>query len=450
MKKVLSGLLLLGSVATFQQPAFAALPFFSSDTPTLAPLVEQVSPAVVNISVSGKVPAQSRVRELFQFFNQQQTPQPEQKFMGLGSGVIINAEMGYIITNYHVIEQANEIKIELSSGQSLSASLVGQDKQSDIALLKVDLKQYDNLTLQEIPFADSDKLRVGDFALAIGNPFGLGQTVTSGIISALGRSGLNIENLENFIQTDAAINSGNSGGALVNLDGELIGINTAILGPNGGNIGIAFAIPSNMVNNLVEQLLQHGEVRRGILGVRGGEITPELANSFALGSQHGAFVYQVTPDSAAERGGIQAGDVITAINGRNIKTFAELRAKVGTLGSGKDVTITLMRDGKKLTQKVKLQGKVDNIRGEAARLLHPALSGATFNNTPNNQGVQITELVTGAMAARYGLKVGDVIVGINRTGINNLVEMQKMIKSAPAVVALNIKRANQHLYVVLD
>jgi len=453
MKKPAFYLLLFFSIATFQQSALAALPFFSDDSPTLAPLVEKVSPAVVNISVSGKARAQSRMTDLFEFFNQQRPVQPEQEFVGLGSGVIIDASQGYIITNYHVVEHADEIKIELQSGQALDATIVGQDKQSDIALLKVDSNKHKNITLHAIPFADSDKLRVGDFVLAIGNPFGLGQTVTSGIISALGRSGLNIENLENFIQTDAAINSGNSGGALVNMEGELIGINTAILGPNGGNIGIAFAIPANMVKNLTEQLIEHGEVRRGVLGVRGGEITPELAKSFSLDSQHGAFVYQVNKDSAAEEAGIKAGDIITAINGRNIKSFAELRAKIGTLGSGKKVRLTLIREGKTLNLEAQLKAskQAQQQREEKqAATLHPALSGAQLSNTPNQQGVKITRVTPNSLAERYGLQASDIIIGINRTRINDLEAMQKMIESSPAVIALNIKRADQYLYVILE
>jgi len=453
MKKTAFYLLLFFSIATFQQTALAALPFFSDDSPTLAPLVEKVSPAVVNISVSGKARTQSHMSELFEFFNQQRPSQPAQEFVGLGSGVIIDASRGYIITNYHVVEHADEIKIELKSGQALDATIVGQDKQSDIALLKVESKQHKNITLHEIPFADSDKLRVGDFVLAIGNPFGLGQTVTSGIVSALGRSGLNIENLENFIQTDAAINSGNSGGALVNMEGELIGINTAILGPNGGNIGIAFAIPANMVKNLTEQLIEHGEVRRGVLGVRGGEITPELAKSFSLNSQHGAFVYQVNRDSAAEEAGIKAGDIIIAINGRSIKSFAELRAKIGTLGSGKKVQLTLIRDGETLTYEAQLKASKQALQQrqeKQAVTLHPALSGATLTNMPNQQGVKITQIMPNSIAARYGLQPSDIIIAINRTRINDLEEMQKMIESAPAVIALNIKRADQRLYIILE
>lgn len=451
MKNKSLSLLLLFSLFSFQPGAFAALPFFSDDTPTLAPLVDKVSPAVVNISVSGKQRNQSSVNDLFEFFNQQRPEQPKQKFVGLGSGVIIDASKGYIITNHHVINNADDIKIELKSGQVLNATVVGQDKQSDIALLQVDIAENKHIKLSEIPFANSDKLHVGDFVLAIGNPFGLGQTVTSGIISALGRSGLNIENLENFIQTDAAINSGNSGGALVNLEGELIGVNTAILGPNGGNIGIGFAIPSNMINNLVEQLIQHGEVRRGVLGVRGGEITPELAKSFDLDSQHGAFVYQVNKDSAAEEAGIKPGDVIVAVNNKNIKSFAELRAKVGTLGSGKKINLEVIRDGKSLMLEAVLQASEEQAQQiKRAKLLHPALSGATLENEPQNQGVKIAEVIEGSMAERYGLQTSDIIIGINRAKINNLDDLQKVIDSVPSLIALNIKRGEQSLYIILE
>tara|TARA_R110001583_G_scaffold26571_9_gene95866 strand:- start:8515 stop:9870 length:1356 start_codon:yes stop_codon:yes gene_type:complete len=451
MKNKSLSLLLLFSIFSFQQTALAAMPFFSDDTPTLAPLVEKVSPAVVNISVSGNKQNKSSVNDLLEFFNQQRPQQPKQKFVGLGSGVIIDASKGYIITNHHVIDNADDIKIELKSGQILNATVVGQDKQSDIALLKVDVNTNKHAKLVAIPFANSDKIRVGDFVLAIGNPFGLGQTVTSGIISALGRSGLNLENLENFIQTDAAINSGNSGGALVNLDGELIGVNTAILGPNGGNIGIGFAIPSNMINNLVEQLIQHGEVRRGVLGVRGGEITPELAKSFDLDSQHGAFVYQVNEGSAAQVAGIKPGDVIVAVNNKKIKSFAELRAKVGTLGSGKKINLEVIRDGDSLMLDAVLQDSQEQVQQiKKAKLLHPALSGATLVNEPNNQGVQITEVTEDSMAERYGLQADDIIIGINRAKINNLDDLQKVIESVPSLIALNIQRGQQSLYVILE
>jgi len=445
MKKMTTRLLLLSVVFAIQLPAFAAFPF--SSTPTLAPVVEKVSPAVVNIAVSGKQKEQRSMDDIFEFFNKQRPKQPEKKFVGLGSGVIIDSQKGYIITNFHVIDNAEEIKVELKSGQVLVAQVVGQDKQSDIALLKVDVDSNRNAQLTQISFANSDKLHVGDFVLAIGNPFGLGQTVTSGIISALGRSGLNLENLENFIQTDAAINSGNSGGALVNLEGELIGVNTAILGPNGGNIGIGFAIPSNMIKNLIEQLVEHGEVRRGVLGLRGGEITPELAKSFSLKSQHGAFVYEVNSGSAAEEAGVKAGDVIVAINSYKIKSFAELRAKVGTLGSGKKVKLSIMRDNQQLMLEAVLKDPQQQV--EKVALLHPALDGATLMNMRKNRGVEITQVAAGSIAEKYGIKASDIIVGVNRTETKNIDALRKMIASTSDLIALNIKRGDQFLYLIL-
>lgn len=292
MKKpllVLTALSLSLSAILSPLPATAALPLSvnGEQIPSLAPMLEKVTPAVVSIAVEGTQVSRQRLPDQFRFFFGPDFPTEqlqERPFRGLGSGVIINADKGYVVTNYHVINGAEKIRVKLYDGREFDAELVGGDEMSDVALLK--LNKAKNLT--EIRIADSDKLRVGDFAVAIGNPFGLGQTVTSGIVSALGRSGLNIENFENFIQTDAAINSGNSGGALVNLNGELIGINTAILGPNGGNVGIGFAIPSNMMKNLTDQILEFGEVKRGMLGVQGGEITSELADALGYESSKGA------------------------------------------------------------------------------------------------------------------------------------------------------------------
>ncbi len=331
-------------------PATAALPLSvdSQQLPSLAPMLEQVTPAVVSIAVEGKHVSKQRIPEAFRYFFGPDMPAEqtqERPFRGLGSGVIINADKGHIVTNYHVINGADKIKVQLHDGREYDAELIGGDQMSDIALLK--LEQAKNLTA--IKLADSDSIRVGDFSVAIGNPFGLGQTVTSGIVSALGRSGLNIENFENFIQTDAAINSGNSGGALVNLRGELIGINTAILGPNGGNIGIGFAIPSNMMKNLTEQIVEFGEVKRGMLGVQGGEVTSELAEALGYEASKGAFVSQVVADSAADKAGLAAGDIIVSINKKEIATFGELRAKIATLGAGKKVAIGIVRDGKAMS-----------------------------------------------------------------------------------------------------
>ena len=239
----------------------------------------------------------------------------------LGSGVIIDAAKGYVLTNNHVINQAQKISVQLNDGREFDAKLVGSDEQSDIALLQ--LIKPANLT--QIAIADSDKLRVGDFAVAVGNPFGLGQTATSGIISALGRSGLNLEGLENFIQTDASINRGNSGGALLNLNGELIGINTAILAPGGGSIGIGFAIPSNMAKTLADQRIQFGEIKRGLLGIKGMEMSADIAKAMNLDVQRGAFVSEVLPNSGSAKAGIKSGDVIVSLNGKPLNSFAELR-----------------------------------------------------------------------------------------------------------------------------
>ncbi len=352
---VISAALFSSTLALTSAPAVASWPSQVDGhmMPSLAPMLEQATPAVVSISVVGthKAPQQN-VPDAFKFFfgNRGQNQKKQRPFRGLGSGVIIDSEKGYIVTNNHVIENADKIMITLKDGRQIEAQKLGSDAKSDVALLQIEAKN-----LSEIKIADSDNLRVGDFTVAIGSPFGLGQTVTSGIVSALGRSNLNIEQLEDFIQTDAAINSGNSGGALVNLRGELIGINTAILGPGGGNVGIGFAIPSNMMHNLVQQIIEFGEVHRGILGVSGRSVNSEIAKAMELDTNQGGFIEQVMPDSAADEAGIKAGDVIVAINGKPIKTFFELRARIGSIGANKKVKLTIIRDGDKEVFTVKLK-----------------------------------------------------------------------------------------------
>ena len=449
-RHMLSALALSLSMALSVVPAQAALPLSinGQDMPSLAPVVEQVTPAVVNILVSGKKVTRQEIPEQFRFFFGPDMPDSqvqEQPFQALGSGVIIDAAKGYVITNHHVIDGADEIKVTLKDGRELKAKKIGEDQQSDIALLQI---KADNLT--EIKLANSEQLRVGDFVIAIGNPFGLGQTVTSGIISALGRSGLNIENIENFIQTDAAINSGNSGGALVNLKGELIGINTAILGPNGGNIGIGFAIPSNMVRDLSEQIIKYGEVRRGVLGIMGGELTSDLAKAFGTNTQQGAFVNQVMPHSAADVAGIKPGDIIVKLNGKAVRSFGELRANIATMGAGKTVTLGVIRDGKE--QDVQVTLKQADLSETKASVLHPALEGATLGNSEPGAdvtGVVITKLEQRSAAAQAGLLKGDVIIGVNRTRINNLQELSAAMKNKGEILALNIRRGDANLYLVL-
>ncbi|MEZ8142618.1 serine endoprotease DegQ [Enterovibrio norvegicus FF-454] len=454
MKK--TSLLTLSAVALAFSTTFTALPATATlpvaiageSLPSLAPMLETVSPAVVSISVEGSHVSKQRIPESFRFFfgpefDAEQTR--ERPFRGLGSGVIIDADKGYVITNHHVIDGANKILVQLHDGREYDAELIGSDSMSDVALLK--LEKADNLT--QIKLSDSDGLRVGDFAIAIGNPFGLGQTVTSGIISALGRSGLNLENFENFIQTDAAINSGNSGGALVNLNGELIGINTAILGPNGGNVGIGFAIPVNMVKNLSDQILEFGEVKRGVLGVQGGELTSELAEAFGYETNHGAFVSQVVPDSAAEKAGIEAGDIIVSVNGKDIRTFGELRAKVATLGAGKKVKLGIIRDGKEKTVTAEL--KEAALAKTNAETLHEALKGAKLENYSEGKinGVRVASVDKDSVAARYGMKEGDIIVGLNRDKVKNLGDLRKQLEDKPNVLALNIVRDGSTMYLVI-
>lgn len=431
-------------------PAQAALPLVMNgqEMPTLAPVLEGVTPAVVNISVSGKKVTKQAIPEQFRFFFGPDLPPDqiqEQPFQALGSGVIIDSDKGYVITNFHVIQEADEIKVTLKDGREFTAKKIGEDQQSDIALLQIKAKD-----LSQVKLANSDQLRVGDFAIAIGNPFGLGQTVTSGIVSALGRSGLNIENLENFIQTDAAINSGNSGGALINLRGELIGINTAILGPNGGNIGIGFAIPSNMVKDLTDQIIKYGEVRRGVLGVMGGELTTDLAKAFGYDKQNGAFVSQVMSGSAADSAGIKAGDIIVSINDNPVRSFGELRAKVATMGAGKVVNLGIIRDGKPQTIQVTL--KQSDEMAAPAKSIHPALEGAKLENTKKGQqpqGVEVAEVAPKSPAAAIGLRKGDIIAGINRLRVNNMSDFSKAIKGRSDVLALNIIRGDSSLYLVL-
>lgn len=451
--------LILNALAMSISLAFASVPAANAampaavagqTLPSLAPMLEKVLPAVVSVRVEGtQVQRQPQLPEQFKFFFGPNMPAPKESsrpFEGLGSGVIIDAEKGYILTNNHVINNADKISVQLNDGREYDAKLIGRDEQSDIALIQVtDVK---NLTAVKI--ADSDKLRVGDFAVAVGNPFGLGQTATSGIISALGRSGLSLEGLENFIQTDASINRGNSGGALVNLNGELIGINTAILAPGGGNIGIGFAIPSNMAQSLSKQLIEFGEVKRGLLGIKGSEMTADMAKAFNTDAQRGAFVSEVMPKSAAAKAGIKAGDILVSLDGKPISSFAELRAKVGTTAPGTTVKVGLLREGKPMDVAVTL----DNSESVStnAETLSPALQGAALTNgaLPNgDKGVKIDKVDKGTPAAQFGLQKGDVIIGVNRQRVENITALRKLLEAKPPVMALNIVRGDENIYLLL-
>ena len=416
--------------------------------PSLAPMLEKVMPSVVSINVEGSTTVNTprMPRNFQQFFGDdspfcqegspfQSSPfcqggqggnggGQQQKFMALGSGVIIDADKGYVVTNNHVVDNATVIKVQLSDGRKFDAKMVGKDPRSDIAL------------------------RVGDYTVAIGNPFGLGETVTSGIVSALGRSGLNAENYENFIQTDAAINRGNSGGALVNLNGELIGINTAILAPDGGNIGIGFAIPSNMVKNLTSQMVEYGQVKRGELGIMGTELNSELAKAMKVDAQRGAFVSQVLPNSSAAKAGIKAGDVITSLNGKPISSFAALRAQVGTMPVGSKLTLGLLRDGKQVNVNLELQQSSQNQVDSSS--IFNGIEGAEMSNKGKDQGVVVNNVKTGTPAAQIGLKKGDVIIGANQQAVKNIAELRKVLDSKPSVLALNIQRGDSTIYLLMQ
>ena len=430
--------------------ASAALPMAvqGQPLPSLAPMLEKVLPAVVGVQVSGTQPPSTDVPPEFKFFFGQQDPEPNQgaqPFEGLGSGVIIDAAKGYVLTNNHVVNNADKITVQLNDGREYKAKLIGKDDQSDIAVIQL----IDAKNLTQIAMADSDALQVGDFAVAVGNPFGLGQTVTSGIVSALGRSGLNLEGLENFIQTDASINRGNSGGALLNLKGELIGINTAIISSQGGSVGIGFAIPVNMAKNLSHQLIEFGEVKRGLLGIRGSEMTPELAQAFKLDSQRGAFVNEVLPDSAAAKAGIKSGDVLITLQGKTLSSFAELRAKVGTAGPGVVMQIGLLREGKPMTVSVTLaQSPAVEISIEK---INPALQGVTLSDVDakTGKGVQVDDVKKGTPAEQVGLEKDDVIIGVNREPIDNLAALRKILETKPDLIALSILRKGQNMYLLM-
>ncbi|ELY6225427.1 serine endoprotease DegQ [Cronobacter muytjensii] len=454
MKKqtlLLSALALsLGLSFSAPAPVFAALPSQvpgQPATPSLAPMLEKVLPAVVSVQVEGTAVQEQRVpEELKKFFGESMPGQQAQPFEGLGSGVIIDAAKGYVLTNNHVINHAEKISVQLNDGREFDARLIGGDDQSDIALLQ--LQNASNLT--QIQVADSDKLRVGDFVVAVGNPFGLGQTATSGIVSALGRSGLNLEGFENFIQTDASINRGNSGGALLNLNGELIGINTAILAPGGGSVGIGFAIPANMAQTLAKQLMQSGEVKRGLLGIKGTEMSADIAKAFNLNTQRGAFVSEVLPNSGSAKAGIKAGDVIVSLNGRPLNSFAELRSRIATTEPGTKVKLGLLRNGK--AQEVEVTLDKSTSSSASADIIAPALQGATLSDgqlKDGTKGITIDNVEKGSAAAQAGLHKDDVIVGVNRERVSTIAEMRKLLASKPAIIALHIVRGNDSLYLLL-
>jgi Do/DeqQ family serine protease len=431
--------------------AYAALPtgaVADSPMPSLAPMVKRVSPSVVNIATAGTIREKPGQRNPLlddpffrRFFDAPPDSKPrERRFMSAGSGVIVDAKNGYIITNYHVVENASEITVTLLDNRSFSAKVIGSDEGADIAVLQA---QQPNLVAMAL--GDSAHLEVGDFVVAIGNPFGLQHTVTAGIVSALGRSGINPEGYEDFIQTDASINPGNSGGALVNLRGELVGINSAILSGSGGNIGIGFAIPVNMVKGVMDQLIKYGQVKRGVLGVTIMDVTPDIAKEFGSAEPSGALITAVAQGSSAERAGVKTGDIITSINGVTMKSKGELRNAIGMLRIGDQVEIGLLRDGKprKVTALVAERGDVESAN---ATDINQGLEGVELADAPDGSGVLVRSVQDGAPAFQAGLKANDLIVGVGRTPISNIKTFRESAKGA-SVLVLNVRRGPINLLI---
>ncbi|MBP6514417.1 MAG: DegQ family serine endoprotease [Steroidobacteraceae bacterium] len=455
MKKFLGAALATLAIVAMAPPASAALPAMAGTEamPSLSPMIKRAAPAVVNIGVRGTVQQQRGQHPFFddpefrRFFGMPPgggTPQ-EREFQSAGSGVIVDMRQGYIVTNAHVVENAKDITVTLLDDRELKAEIVGADKGSDVAVLKI----KDGKLPAEMRLADSAGLEVGDFVIAIGNPFGLQHTVTSGIVSALGRSGLNPDGYEDFIQTDAAINPGNSGGALVNLRGELVGINSAILSRSGGSMGIGFAIPANMVKSVMDQLIKYGTVKRGLLGVSILSLNGDYRQSLGLGADvQGALVSQVVEGSAAAKAGIEAGDVITSVNGQPVKGAAELRNQIGMLRVGQEVELGLIRDTKPRKVKALIaEAAPDAVQAEAGDA-HSSLAGAELADATTAQvaggGVLIRSVEPGSPAAAAGLRANDLILGVNRVRVTNLATLREALKDRESFL-LQLRRGGQNV-----
>jgi Do/DeqQ family serine protease len=426
---------------------------------SMAPLLDRITPAVVSINVrsTAKAPKLSNRNEelLERFFGGRMPNEPREK-RGLGSGVIVNADEGLIITNAHVIEDADEIIVTLKDKRQLEAEIVGTDKKTDIALIKVSAKK-----LAELQIAKASEVRVGDYVIAVGNPFGLSHSVTSGIVSALGRDNGSGDGYQDFIQTDASINPGNSGGALVNSKGELIGINSAIISRSGGNQGIGFAVPTNIVQAVMRQLISYGEVRRGRIGVLIGDITPTLKEALDLTTLDGALVSQVVEDSPAEKAGLKRDDVIVSFNGGAIKDASDIRNAVGLVEPGERYTITYLREGRKIKRRIEVEAVDENDEQSDSLAMNNGpekknFSGATLTNIPvdlnlrgGSKGVYVSAVELGSKAQRAGLVKGDIIRSINRKDVQNLESFNKLTKGEDGPFALSVERNGNTFYVAI-
>jgi len=422
----------------------------SAERPGVAAMLEEVTPAVVNIAVTGTatLPQNPLYNDPYfrRFFDVPEQPQT-QPTLAVGSGVIIDAENGYVLTNHHVVENADSIEITLHDKRRLQAKLIGSDAGTDIALLQVDATD-----LKEIPQSDSATLKVGDFVAAIGNPFGLGQTVTTGIVSALGRSGISAENYEDFIQTDASINPGNSGGALVDFDGRLVGINSAIISPGGGNVGIGFAVPINMAKAVVDQLIEFGEIRRGLLGVNIQDFTPDVAEALKMDLDGGAVVSRVEPDSAADEAGLQAGDVIVGVNGDDIESASQLRNTIGLIRAGSEVEIEFIREDRHMTVNAELgsanQAPDTTASAPTSGVLDGAELGSVDRNAPAS-GALVLSVEQGSRAWNNGLRPNDIITAVNRNAVDSPEEVEELLASNTGTLALSVLREGQMLFMIV-
>jgi len=433
-------------VAIGQGPQMASeAPVAMPATPSLAPLVRKVAPGVVNISVEGKV-AQTTPQlpddPFFRrFFNIPDQP-AERDFRSAGSGVIVDAEKGYVLTNAHVVDDADHITVGLADERKLEAKVLGKDPEADVAVIQIPAKDLTALQL-----GNSDRLEVGDYVVAIGNPFGLNHTVTAGIVSAVGRSGLNIEGYEDFIQTDASINPGNSGGALVNLEGELVGINTAIIGPNGGNVGIGFAIPINMVEAIMTQLIEHGKVERGQLGVLVQDMTPDVAEAMGLDTHGGALVSKVEGGTPAARAGIKAGDVIVTLDGTPLRDGSELRNRIGLMPVGSQVRLGVVRSGKTLELQARLAPR--EVTRRAGTEVDARFAGVEFSVAADQRGIVVASIDEQSRAYASGLRKDDVISALNQQPVRTLEELSDVLHRSPGAVLLQVTRGSETLVLVL-
>ena len=431
--------------------SWAALPaaIEGQPLPSLAPVLEEVTPSVVNVYTQTRVRVRSPLLSdpfFRRFFNIPDRPR-ERVSQSLGSGVIVDAEQGYVLTNNHVIEGADDIAVTLKDGRSMDATLIGTDPETDLAVIRIPAEG-----LRELPLADSEHLQVGDFVVAVGNPFGLGQTVTSGIVSALGRAGLRGLEFQNFIQTDASINPGNSGGALINLRGELIGINSAIFTPSGGNVGIGFAIPSSMARYVMSQLVEFGEVRRGTLGLVVQDLSGDLAGAFGVSNGQGVLVAEVLEGSAADEAGLQPGDVIMTVRGRVVSSAQAFMNAEGQVPVGETVRVGYFRDEEARTAELLIQPTPELEGSELDR----RLAGAVFTEIPAkmrdgiNAGVLVAELEPKSRLAYEGLRPGDVVTGANRQRIRNLTEMREAVQGQSGPIVLQIRRGGRAYIARID